>query len=115
MQGLAVASRTDTLLIGLKCLCQAGILLTAPPAVLALIDGRPAPATVVTGIAIAIPGAATATCLIGGFFPSARVTFRRRKEAKGRLARSIVRAFLVCGAILFPALLADDIITFVNG
>jgi DNA-binding CsgD family transcriptional regulator len=135
LPGIAVASRGDALLLGIKGMLQVGVLLTAPAAVSSLF-GRKLPRTVaVAGAALAIAAFVPSVLMAAGLFPGAWgllsaasavpgyaayaacfvILLKNRNAARPGLSRGIVRAALAAFAVCIPLLLANDILAFAGG
>jgi DNA-binding CsgD family transcriptional regulator len=130
--GIPVVDRSAAVLLGLKGICQVGVFVTAPLAVLSLFDRGPSPAVVWAGSAFALAGLVTACCLVAGLFPHAWdvlagllavpgylgyaacfvILMRNRTAVRSGLARGIVRAALLAFIFCVPVLLANDVLAF---
>ncbi len=130
--GIPVAGKTDALLLGLKGICQVGVLLTAPLAVLSLFGRKPSSALRWAGAGLALAALATSFCFLAGLFPRAWdvlaavlavpgytayvacfvILARYRSAARPGLSRGIVRATLFAFSFCVPVLLANDVLAF---
>jgi len=131
-QGIPVAGRSAAVLLGLKGICQAGVLMTAPLAVLSLFGCAPAPTAVWAGSAVALAGLGASVCLLAGLFPHVWdvlaallgvpgyaayvacfvILLRNRAAARPGLSRGIVRAALCAFIFCVPLLLANDVLAY---
>jgi DNA-binding CsgD family transcriptional regulator len=135
LPGMAEASRSETLLLGIKGMLQVGVLLAAPPAV-ASFFGRKLPRGVAwAGSLLALAVFSTSALLAVGLFPRAwgvlsavsagpgyvayaacfAILIARRATARTGLARGIATAATAVFAVCVPILLANDVLAFVSG
>ena len=129
-QGIPEAGRGTAVLLGIKGICQAGVLATAPLAVLSLFGRTPAPATLWAGSVLVFATLGGAVCMLAGVFPRAWgvlaavlavpeyaayiacfvILARNRNSARSMLSRGIVRAALFAFSFCVPVLLANDVL-----
>jgi DNA-binding CsgD family transcriptional regulator len=132
LPGIAVASRNEALLLGIKGMLQVGVLLTAPPAVSSLFGRKLPRAAAWGGSALALIALVPSALMAAGLFPGAWgvlsalsaipgyaayaacfvILLANRKTARPGLARSIVRAAVAVCAVCIPVLLANDVLAF---
>ena len=128
--GLAVASRGDAALMGLKGMLLVGVLLTAPPAVCSLFGRKLPRAGLWAGAVVEAAAVAAAVCLLAGLAPSAwgvlslvsalpgyatyaacfLILLANRGTARPGLSRGIVRVALISLALYVPVMLANDVL-----
>ncbi len=135
LQGFAILADGALIVFGLKGICHVGTLLTAPTAVLSLLDGRSSRAALGTLGAAAAVALAGIGALLGGAIPRATAAvyavsaapaygayvacfillIRRRKRVPGPgLARSIVRVATAAIGVFLPRLVAGDAVAIVG-
>jgi DNA-binding CsgD family transcriptional regulator len=133
--GIVEASRSESLLLGIKGLLQVGVLLTAPPAVSSFF-GRKLPRGVAwAGSVLALAALVSSALMAVGRFPHVRGALAAasavpgyvaytacfvtllvyRTTAHAGLARGIVHAAIAMFAVCVPLLLANDALAFTSG
>jgi DNA-binding CsgD family transcriptional regulator len=135
LPGIAGASRSEVLLLGIKGMLQVGVLLTAPPAVCSFFGTKIPRGVVWAGSAYALAAFAASALMATGLIPHASgilsavsavpgyiayaacfvILVAHRKTAHEGLTRGITRAALAVFAVCIPMLLANDILAFTNG